>query len=197
MHYRKKIKKTSGVLVFLTFTWLLAIADVSGQTDYMIDNDHSSVIFSVSHYQIGYLYGRFNQCSGLVAIDRFDPANCEFRFKINAESIDTNNSDRDIALRSNQFLDATNHPEIEFVSTTITEKEGTYLAKGKLKIKDVTNEVTIPFKLLGIGEGPMGKTRVGMISKFSIKRTDYGINEMLTNVGDDIAITFSFQAIRK
>ena len=169
----------------------------SAQQDYAIDNTHSSIIFSISHYRIGYLYGRFNECSGRVALDQFNPDASEFKFKIQADSVDTNNDDRDTALKGNQFLDAANYPTIEFASQSVEEEDGTYNVTGKLKIKDVSKTVSIPFKLLGSGEGPMGKRRIGMLSKFTIKRSDFGIREMPKNIGDDIAITFSFQAVRK
>ena len=192
-----KIKAFGAGLVMFCVVLLSSIEKSAAQTDYVIDNDHTSIIFSVSHYKIGYLYGRFNKCTGLVAIDRFDPSICEFRFKIKSDSIDTNNSDRDIALRGNQFFDSNTYPTIEFFSTAVTEKDGTYFAEGQLKIKEVTKDVMLPFKLTGSGPGPLGKTRVGMLCKFVVKRSDYGITEMLTNIGDDIAITFSLQAIRK
>ena len=189
---------TGAVALMMTLSIHGIVAsEASAQQDFVIDNTHTSVVFSISHYRIGYLYGRFNQCSGHIVFDPFNPATSEFRFKIDANSVDTNNADRDTALRSNQFLDVATYPEIEFVSTSVTESEGTYNAKGKLKIKDVTKEVTIAFKLLGTGDGPMGKSRIGMISKFIVKRSDYGMDEMLKNIGDDVAITFSFQAVRK
>ena len=68
---------------------------------------------------------------------------------------------------------------------------------GTMKLLGIEKEVTIPFQLLGVGKGPFGNTRMGMIGKFSIKRSDFGMNEMIDSIGNDVAITFSFQGILK
>lgn len=188
--------KTRHLLMIIALTTLCNSQTIA-QQDYAIDNSHTSVIFSISHFRIGYLYGRFNRCSGRVALDQFDSSLSEFSFKIESNSIDTNNADRDTALKSVQFLDAASYPSIQFESTSVREKDETYFADGTLRIKGVAKKVTLPFRLLGTGEGPMGKTRIGMLCKFKVKRSEYGITEMEKNIGDDVAITFSFQAVRK
>lgn len=193
---KQVIKLVVGLLTLLSATWGATPA-ATAQQDFEIDNSHTSVIFAISHFKISYVYGRFNRCSGQVVLDRFNPSLSEFKLTIDTQSVDTNNAERDASLRGAAFLDTTQHPAIQFVSESVTETEGTYLAKGKLTIKGVAREITIPFKLLGAGDGPLGNSRIGMISKFTVKRSDYGINEMLDRIGDDVAITFSFQAVEK
>ena len=48
-----------------------------------------------------------------------------------------------------------------------------------------------------VGKGPFGNTRMGMIAKFSIKRSEFGMKKMLDSIGDDVAITFSFEGVLK
>ena len=193
----KAVTKSAKYILMIAVLTTLCNSSANAQQDYAIDNSHTSVIFSISHFRIGYIYGRFNRCSGRIALDQFDPSLSEFSFKIEANSVDTNNADRDTALKSSQFLDAASYPSIQFESTSVEERDGTYFADGTLRIKGVAKKVTLPFKLLGTGEGPMGKTRVGMLCKFTVKRSEYGITEMEKNIGNDVAITFSFQAVRK
>lgn len=167
------------------------------QDRFEIDNSHTAVIFSISHFNIGYVYGRFNQCSGNVVIGRDQPTASTFNFAIEASSIDTNDIGRDSHLKGEEFFDITNYPKIEFRSNSVTKKQGVYSVTGMFKMLGKEKEITIPFQQLGIGKGPFGNTRMGMIAKFSVKRSDFGMTQMLDELGDDVSITFSFEGIRK
>lgn len=173
---------------------LISVAsDSNAQQTFKIDNVHSSLVFSVSHYKIGYIFGRFNRCSGTATIDSFEPYNSKFSFRIEADSIDTNNVARDASLKGSEYFDAQQHPAITFVSDTVTEQDGVYTATGKMKIRDLERDVTIPLQLLGVGKGAGGRTRIGMLGKFKVMRSEFGMITDLDTIGNDIAITFSFQ----
>ncbi|MEM9413520.1 MAG: YceI family protein, partial [Planctomycetota bacterium] len=164
---------------------------------FQIDNSHSSVIFSISHFNIGYIYGRFNRCTGQAKIDRESPEQCQFNFEIESKSIDTNDVGRDTHLKGVEFFDVDTFPKIEFASTKVEKVKSVYQVTGKLKLHGKEKEIKIPFQLLGVGKGPFGNTRMGMIAKFSIKRSEFGMDSMLEDVGDTVAITFSFEGIRQ
>ena len=107
--WNNRPNNTVRIAIWLKLTLMTSLATVSttvGQQDYAIDNSHSSVVFSISHFRIGYIYGRFNKCSGQVVLDRFNPTASSFRLQVETQSIDTNNSERDAALRSAKFFDA-------------------------------------------------------------------------------------------
>ena len=167
------------------------------QQEFELDNVHSSVIFSISHFKIGYIYGRFNECSGTVMIDNNQPADSKFKFSIDTNSIDTNDKARDQHLNGPDFFDSEKFPKIEFESASVSESGGTYKVTGKLKMMGQEQELVMPLQLLGIGKGPLGRIRLGMIGKFTIKRSDFGMKHMLDAIGDDVAITFSFEAVKK
>ncbi len=167
------------------------------QQEFELDNAHSSVIFSISHFKIGYIYGRFNVCSGTVMIDNNQPADSKFKFSIDSGSIDTNDKARDQHLKGPDFFNSETFPKIEFESATVTESSGTYKVTGKMKMLGQEKELTIPLQLLGVGKGPLGRIRMGMMGKFTIKRSEFGMKNMLDVIGDDVAITFSFEAVKK
>lgn len=178
--------------------WSMCVtATGQAQKKYEIDNTHSSIIFSISHFNIGFVYGRFNKVAGIVSIDEQDPAKSVFDFEIESESVDTNDPARDEHLRGLDFLDAANYSKIEFKSESVTLSKGVYQVTGKLKLLKTERELKIPFQLLGVGPGPFGKSRMGMLGKFRIKRSEFGMTEMLTGIGDDIAITFALQGVLK
>ena len=57
---------------------------------YTIDNDHTSIVFAISHFGFSYTYGRFNQCGGSFDMVGGEPGSGGFEFTIDANSIDTN-----------------------------------------------------------------------------------------------------------
>ena len=70
-------------------------------------------------------------------------------------------------------------------------------ADGVLEIHGTEKDITIKLTKIGVGKGPRGKTRAGFFSKFSVKRSDFGIKTLPTVIGDQIAITLSFEAVLK
>lgn len=182
---------------FLTILALLAgtVDRAQAQAEYEIDSAQTSLVFAISHFNLSYTYGRFDKVAGEFTLDG-DVAD-SFRFTIDAASIDTNQEERDKHLRSPDFLDAKQFPEIRFESTRIDRADDDFNVVGNLTILGTTREITIPVRLVGIGKGPFGKDRAGFFAKFTIKRSDFGMNNMLPEVGNNIAITFSFEGIKK
>ena len=164
---------------------------------YELDNTHTSVIFSVSHFGLSYTYGRFDECSGDFSLVGGELAEKGFRFVLKAESINTNNDERDKHLRGPDFFDTQRFPEIKFVTTEFRKVDGVYQATGDFTMIGQTRKVTMPIQPVGIGKGPFGKQRAGYFTKFTIKRSDFGMKQMLGQVGDNISITFSFEGVKK
>lgn len=175
----------------------LSVADRQGDppvNHYTVDNAQTSVVFSVSHFGLSYTYGRFNQCHGSFALQGGELAETGFRFTIDADSIDTNHDQRDARLRSSEFLDVKQFSKIKFATREITKVDGAYEVTGDVTIKGTTRSITIPIRLVGIGKGPHGKQRAGFFGQFSIKRSEFGMDAMNGQVGDNIAVTFSLKA---
>jgi len=185
----KKVKLFVGMLVLGCL-----VTTVSAQDEYELDNSHTSLVFAISHFNLSYTYGRFNSCSGSFQIDG-GMAN-KFNFKIDASSVDTNDAERDKHLRSPDFFNVEEFPEITFESTQIERVDGVYQVQGKLTMLGQTKLITIPIRLVGIGKGPFGKERAGFFAKVALKRSEFGMDKMLSSIGDNIAVTFSFEGIK-
>jgi polyisoprenoid-binding protein YceI len=169
----------------------------SGPQTYTIDNAHTSVIFAINHFGLSYTYGRFDQCGGSFAMENGEPTASGFNFTIDASSIDTNNADRDQHLRGPDFFDCETFPEITFVTTGFQKVGNEYQVTGDLKMLDQVRSVTLPMQLVGVGKGPFGKDRAGFFTKFTIKRSDFGMDKMIGSIGDNVSITFSFEGVRE
>ncbi len=170
---------------------------VLGQT-YQLDNSHTAVIFSVAHLRYSFTYGRFNKVQGDFTLSKENPAASQFRFVIDTNSIDSNDAKRDEHLKGPDFFNANQFPTIAFQSTAVTPgQDGMLNVTGDLTMHGVTKKITLPMKQLGSGPGPMGKQRTGFFLKTEIKRSDFGMTNMLAMVGDEISITISFEGIQQ
>ncbi len=173
---------------------------------WQLDNEHTSLVCAASHFGLSYIYGRFNECAGAVEMNFEKPESTKFRFRIDAKSVDTNDANRDASLRGPKGFDTDQYKSITFESTVVKVKDKptrggkttrTFLVTGNLSLHGETRQVELPLELLAVGKGSDGELRCGFISKFVVFRSDFGMDEMTNTVGDSVAVTFCFQAIRE
>ena len=182
---------------------LFVCLPVLGQAadSYDLDNSHTSIIFGISHLGYSYTYGRFNTAQGNFVWDSANPAASKFAIAITTASIDSNDKGRDDHLRGPDFFNAAQFPQIVFQSTSVrkstTDPSGKmYDVTGNFMMHGVTKQVTLPMKLLGEGQGPFGKYRCGFFCQTTLKRSEFGMTNMIPNIGDDVAVTISFEGTR-
>jgi polyisoprenoid-binding protein YceI len=168
---------------------------------YAIDKAHSEVTFQVRHL-LTKVRGRFSDFTGTVLVDGENHGNSSVSLRIDAASVDTNNSDRDQHLRSDDFFAVGTYPTITFDSSRIVSTGAdTYDVTGILTIRGVAREVTLPVISLGTAKDPWGNARAGFEAELTINRKDYGLlwNAALETggflVGDEVRISLSIQAI--
>jgi polyisoprenoid-binding protein YceI len=171
---------------------------------YEIDQAHSYIGFSVRHMVIATVKGNFTDFSGTIVFDSTDLSKSSVNATIKSASINTDNTRRDDHLRSADFFDAANFPEITFVSESITKTDNGYLAKGKFTMRGVTKEIGLPFQILGIITGSDGSAKMGVdVTPITINRQEYGLKwSKLTETGglvagDDIKIEIHLELNKK
>ncbi|GAA5023323.1 YceI family protein [Terrabacter aeriphilus] len=158
----------------VTETPSTAVADITG--DYTLDPSHTRVGFSARHAMVTKVRGHFDEFEGTAHIDTATPANSSVTVTISAASVTTGNEQRDGHLKTPDFFDIANYPQITFVSTDV-ERDGTEWAiTGDLTINGVTKSVTIPFEETGSAKDPFGNTRVGFEGEVTIDRTEWNLS---------------------
>jgi polyisoprenoid-binding protein YceI len=144
---------------------------------YAIDPTHSRIGFVARHAMVTKVRGSFDRFEGSGYFDAEDPVRSHLELRIEAASIDTRNADRDAHLRSNDFFDMEQHPEITFVSTSVQPAgDGRFAVTGDLTIKGVTKPVTVDFELTGAATDPFGNDRVGFEGATAVNRKDWGVS---------------------
>lgn len=167
---------------------------------YQIDGTHSAVVFHTKHVGISEAYGRFNRISDKSElVVAADPTKCSILLVIEADSVDTGVPDRDKHLRSGDFFNAKEFPEIVFESKKITGSEKAWEVTGDLSFHGVTKSVTAKARQVGKGEF-RGEQKIGLVAEFSIQMPDFGIDFLKQNpgaVGPEVALTVSLECARK
>lgn len=171
---------------------------------YKIDAGHSEIGFKVRHF-VSKTPGRFTKFEGVIQVETSDISKSSVELTIQADSISTDNANRDGHLKSPDFLDVAKFPVITFKSTSVKE-----VAKGQLEITGdftmhgVTKRITFPITNLGTVKSPFGDTRGGFVDgMLKLNRKDFGIvwNKALDNggvmLGDEVEVSLNVEAVKK
>jgi len=169
-----------------------------------IDSSHSSLHFSVRHLVIAKVRGSFTRWSGTVQVPNGDFSKATVNVTIDASSIDTGVAGRDAHLKSPDFFDAAQYPELKFVAKRVQPRSGTDLdVVGDLTIKGNTREVVLRVEQHGQAKDPWGNLRTAFTAKTSIDRKEFGLtwNQVLETggvmVGDRVDIEAEIEAVKQ
>jgi polyisoprenoid-binding protein YceI len=163
---------------------------------YLIDQNHTQIVFSYNHFGFSNQTGAFHKLSGDLSYDEADPSKGSVSVTIPVENVSTGVPDLDEHLKSPDFFDAAKFPNITFKSTKV-EKTGADALKvdGELTIHGVTKPATLNVKVLKAAEHPMKKVpAVGFEVSTTIKRSDFGVSKYVPNVSDEIQIRIGMEA---
>jgi polyisoprenoid-binding protein YceI len=170
---------------------------------WIVDRAHSRVGFAVRHLGISTVRGEFREFEGTLEIGD-DLSTARAYGSVRVASVDTNEPGRDDDIRSSNFMDAAQFPEITFESTKIENLDGEELRiAGRLTLHGVTNDVVLHADVGGTDVDLFGYERVGLEVTGVLARSDYGIK--LTQalgtgnlvVGEKITLTLDLSAIKQ
>lgn len=171
-------------------------------TKWVVDPDHSKVQFKVKHLAIANVAGTFKIFSGEVESDDENFGEASIAFEIDADSINTDQAQRDGHLKSDLFFDTAKFPKIIF-SGNLHKKADGYEIEGDLTIRDVKKSVKLSAAFNGTGKDiGFGNTRAGFEASGKINRKDFGITfNMITeagglNIGEEVKLDFDIELIK-
>jgi polyisoprenoid-binding protein YceI len=168
---------------------------------YTVDSGHSSVEFQVKHLGIATVKGFFSDFEGSLEIA--EDGTMTALGAVKAASLNTRNAQRDDHLRSADFFDVENHPQIGFRSTSIVPlDESSYRIVGELTIRGTTNEIELHAVTQGLEQDPWGNTRVGLEVAGELNREEFGLtwNQALESggvlVGKKVKLQLDVSAVK-
>lgn len=173
------------------------------KTTWAVDPTHSEVQFKVKHLVISTVTGFFRSFEGSVNTSNEDFDGAEVEFKLDVNSIDTNQKDRDNHLKSDDFFSAEKYPNLVFENGVLNKKGDDYELVGDLTIKETTKKVSLKAELGGIMVDPYGNTKAGFEVNGKINRKEFGLTWSAVTeaggvvVGDDVKLHFNIQVVKQ
>ena len=171
---------------------------------WVLDPSHSEILFKVKHLMITNVKGEFRKFIGEVVTEGDTFNATSIRATLNANSIYTNEESRDTHLRSADFFDVENHPEITFEGTSLKQvKDDKWELIGNLTIRGISREVKFDVEFGGMNKDPWGNEKVGFSLEGKINRKDWGLNwnAMLETggvlVSDEVRISAEVQFVKQ
>lgn len=172
---------------------------------YTIDSAHSVADFKVRHLMVSNVRGEFSGVSGTIQYDPENPANSKLQAKIDVNTIQTRDAQRDAHLKSADFFDVEKYPEITFVSKKVAKVDDEEFAvTGDLTIHGITKEVTLDVEgPAPEAKDPWGNVKTGASAKTKINRKDFGLvwNVALETggvlVGEDVQIHLDLELTKQ
>ena len=166
-------------------------------TKWILDPTHSEINFRVRHLMVSYVSGGFKQFNAEVETEGSD--------------ISTNNDQRDAHLKTGDFFDVENHPQLVFESSKLEKiparagmggDDENYKLYGTLTMRGNSKKIVLDVEYGGQTQDPWGNTRTGFSVSGKINRKDFGVSfGMVSETGgillsDDVAINANVEFIK-
>lgn len=174
---------------------------------YGFDTEHTEIRFSWDHLGLSRQSGRFQDISGEVVFDRDQPEASRIDVRIPLKSLSTGVPKLDdVLLKTPDYLNVTEHPEIAFKSTAVVMTTAkTANVDGELTFNGITKPVTLSVVWNFSGEHPLSKINPtyagvfasGFSARTQILRADFGITRSIPLVSDEIRITIEAELHRR
>ena len=176
-------------------------AAAAAADNYTIDPTHASVLFAIDHQGLSTVHGRFDKFAGKFSLDRAAKKG-DVELTVDTASVNTNDNDkgtrqrsRDDHLRSADFFNAAEFPEMTYKSTNVVfAGDNPTTVEGNLTLLGVTKPVSLKIDRFKCNPATAtAKERCGGDGSGKIKRSDFGMSRGIPQIGDELQLTVSFE----
>jgi polyisoprenoid-binding protein YceI len=177
------------------------LAATAAPENFPLDPTHTYANFTVEHWGLSMMHGRFDKNSGKFTLDRAAKTGST-EVTIEAASLTTGDSvkgnrpqSRDDHLRSADFFNVKEFPTMTFKSTKVNwTGELPSSVEGNFTMLGVTKPLTLTFERFKCGQNPFTKKdRCGGNAVGKLKRSDFGMKYAIPAVGDEITLNIEFE----
>lgn len=189
--------KYSAALVIAGSASILASSAFAAPETYTVDSTHTFPSFSYNHFGLSTQLSRFNNTTGTVVLDSAAKSG-QVDIVIDMTSVETGFELFNQHIQADDFLDTAAFPTATFKSTKVHfEGDAPVAIDGDLTIKGITKPVTLEVThFVNMPHPMMGKDAIGANAEVVIQRTDFNAGKYAPNVGDDVTITISLEAVK-
>jgi polyisoprenoid-binding protein YceI len=191
--HKEHLMKRFVVLTALVVS--AASAEAAPET-YIIDNSHTSSLFSYRYLGLSSQTNRFEKISGTMVFDRVAQTGSA-DVTIDATSVNTGQALLDEQMQAADFFDTANYPVITFRSGKMSLNGEQSSLSGELTIKGVTRPVTLAVTHFQCMQDPTFKVETcGANATVTVKRSDFNMGKYAFLVSNDITLNLALKAVK-
>ena len=187
-------------LIHALVTVALAMAGIAqAQSVWTIDKEHTNIGFRVSHFLISDTVGCFKDFDATVNLPTNDFTGGTVSFTARTASVSTNNEQRDGHLRSKDFFDSSEFPELKFTGALVKEG-GKDVLRGNMTIRGISRPVSLAVTYGGrMKDNTFHIEKAGFRISGTVNRLDFGMkwNEKFEGggaiVGEEVKIDLNVE----
>lgn len=164
---------------------------------YSLDTRHTFPVFEVSHYGFSLQRGRFGKVSGKLELDAASRRG-KVEAIIDMASVDMGFEDWNKHMRGERFFQVDKYPNARFVARDFAwEPERPQPVAGELTLLGVTRPVALKVVQWRCARHPvLPRELCGADLETTIRRSDFGMQQLLPGVGDEVHISIPVEAIK-
>jgi polyisoprenoid-binding protein YceI len=138
--------------------------------------------------------GSFKRFSTTFNYDEKNLAASSLAVTVQTASLDTQDADRDMTLKSADLLATDKYPTATYAARSLEKAAGGVQAVGQLTLRGVTKDLRIPLSIRPTAAG------LELSGSTTIRRLDYGVGQgewkATDSVGDEIKVTYRVALIK-
>ena len=187
---------SGSTVTFRTCLALLAcLALPAAAADYVVDPTHTYASFAIDHMGFSTQRGQFNRTSGVIDFDS-EARSGRIDIRIDATSLDTGFELRDEVLRGESWFNTKAFPDILFRSQKmIFEQEKLIAVDGTLVMLGEAKPMRLEVTRFKCGFNlALRKRGCGADAQGVLRRSDFGLQNGLPFIGDDVRLRIQVEA---
>jgi polyisoprenoid-binding protein YceI len=179
---------------------LLAAPSAAERRHYELDPVHTRVLVAVSHAGFSQALGTVSGSTGELDFDPDDWTTARLEATVPVQRLDFGDADWNAAALGRRLLDAGDHPQARFVSTTVTPRDARHAQVcGDFTLRGVTEPLCLEVTLNAQERHPMPPFRrtIGFSATGSLERGDFGIDAWRAVIGQTVELRIEAEAIAR
>lgn len=190
------MKQSRALLFGLALVGPILGQSVQAEDVYTIDITHAYAHFGVSHLGYSTMYGRIDTTGGSFRFDQ-DSLTGSIEVMLDPASIDTGHEERDNHLRSPDFLNVVEFPEMRFVADNVVLTGTGGMIDGELTLHGQTRPVSLTVTGWRCADNPMsGRPTCGFDAVGELQRSEFGMRYAVPAIGDTLQLMIGIEGVR-